>query len=100
MTDRTLNRMLAIRAAAAGPYVVEGPCHDCGSARPLVNLLRDFMPSIAICRRCRETRTGVPDRRNMPRPPARATATIAEPEALAAPRIAGLLPATTERTHG
>jgi hypothetical protein len=67
--------MLAIRAAAAGPYKISGPCFDCGEDEGLVNFTRPFTVSIAICRRCREARTGIPDRRGI----IQATATIADP---------------------
>lgn len=60
-----LNRMLAIRANAAGPYKVTGPCHDCGETEGLVALPRPFAVSIAVCRRCRFHRTGIEDRRNL-----------------------------------
>lgn len=60
-----LNRMLAIRANAAGPYKVTGPCHDCGADEALAALPQLFAVSIAVCRRCRFNRTGIPDRRNL-----------------------------------
>lgn len=72
------HRMLAINAAAAGPYKLVGKCFDCGSEQPIVNFPRPFATSIAICRRCRETRTGIPDKRNM----IQATATVSEPAKL------------------
>lgn len=61
----TLNRMLAIRAIAAGAYRVSGPCFDCGHTEGLVAFPLPFSPSIAICRRCRFNRTGIEDRRNL-----------------------------------
>lgn len=60
-----LNRMLAIRANAAGPYKVAGPCNDCGQDEGLVAFPQLFAVSIAICRRCRFNRTGIEDRRNL-----------------------------------
>lgn len=73
-----LNRLLAIKAAAAGPYKVTGKCFDCGEEEGLVNFPRLFSTGIAICRRCRFVRTGVEDRRGM----IRGTATIIGPAEL------------------
>lgn len=73
-----LNRMLAIRAVAAGAYKLSGPCNDCGQEEGLVAFPLPFSVSIAICRRCRFSRTGIEDRRGL----VSATATISSPPAL------------------
>lgn len=75
-----LNRMLAIRAVAAGAYKVAGPCHDCGQEEGLVAFPLPFSVSIAICRRCRFSRTGIPDRRGL----VTGTATVSSPPLLPA----------------
>lgn len=76
MTEPTYGRLLAIKAAAAGPYRILGRCADCGEEEGVVAFPRPFSTSIAICRRCRFNRTGVEDRRGL----VRATATISRPE--------------------
>lgn len=72
------------------PYSVRTFCEDCGLVDYVARLVQPFSRPILICRGCRERRTGVPDTRNM-RAPIQATASIAAPEPLPAPRIAGLL---------
>lgn len=94
-----LNRMLAIRANAAGPYKVSGPCHDCGETEGLVAMPLPFAVSIAICRRCRFNRTGIPDRRNLVQGEASIAYERKVAKTLTAPppvKIAGLLPAICE----
>lgn len=74
MTDEpTYGRLLAIKAAAAGPYRLVGRCADCGEEEGVVAFQLPFSTSIAVCRRCRFVRTGIEDRRGM----IQATATIA-----------------------
>lgn len=80
MSDMPYHRMLAINAAAAGPYKIVGNCFDCGSEQAIVNFPRPFSTSIPICRRCRFSRTGIEDRRNL----GTATATITEPSQIPA----------------
>lgn len=91
-----LNRMLAIRANAAGAYKVTGPCHDCGQDEALAAMPQLFSVSIAVCRRCRFNRTGIPDRRNMLQGEASIAYERKTAKALTTPvpvKIAGLLPA-------
>lgn len=73
------NRLLAINAAAAGPYKLTGKCYCCGTEQAVVNFPRPFSTSIAVCRRCRFGMTGIEDKHNM----IQATATVAKPEAFA-----------------
>jgi hypothetical protein len=95
MAEMSFNRILAIRAAAAGPYVIVGPCIDCGTEQPLVNMPQMFAVSVAICRTCREARTGVPDRRNMIRGKATISSTELFQNHSGIIPARGLLPAST-----
>lgn len=89
MSLPTFQRILSIKAAAAGPYVIIGLCHDCGTEQPLVNFPRPLQLAIAVCRQCRFSRTGIEDRRGL----IRASATVDRPFDPSTPvPVRGLLP--------
>lgn len=90
-------RIQAIQVAALGPYASVGRCFYCGADEALASFQPGpFSYRVACCRRCRESRTGIPDTRGL----IHGTASISRPvEELTPGAVRGLIPSTTSASR-